>query len=138
MALWERYDTQSIVTAVGDHTVSNVLLNEEDTDNFQNADLAIVDGIVTVITNSDDLVGVRLLLTDEIVDINDINEGDPEPGNRMVWYTWFCARGPLIFRLRSKRLLHPHHFLRMNIWKARGTTATTVNVGMNFLLQLKH
>lgn len=138
MALWERYDQTSTLTTVGSHFNTEILYNSEDTDNFQNADLVLVDGIVTIITDTDDLCGVRFVLLPDVVASGSISMDDPDPDSRQVWYSFFCARGPLVFRLKSKKTLFPQHKLWMTVWKARGTASTVINTGEQFLMQLKH
>ncbi len=138
MPIWERYDTTNTLGAVGDHGNTELLHNQQADENFESIDLVFVDGIVTIITNTDDLIGVRLLILDEQILTANINEDDPEPHNPAVWYTWFAARGPMVFRLRSKKTLPPEHKLWLNVWKARGTTASTVNAGFLLYEAAKH
>ncbi len=138
MPIWERYDGEGGVTAVGNHINTEVFHNEEDTDNFQNADVIIVDGILTVITDTDDLVGIRTLVCPELLTTVDLTEDNPGPHDRMVYYSWFAGRGPLVFRLRSKKTIPPEHKLWMQVWKARGTTLTDVKWGLHVFLHLKH
>ncbi len=138
MAVWERYDLDPVLSTQGSHSNTEVFHNEETSDNFQSADVAIVDGIITVITDTDDLVGVRLLIADEIIATGSLTEDDPEPHNNMVYYSWFAARGPLVFRLRSKRLIRPEQKLWCQVWKARGTASTTIRVGLHLLFVVKH
>ncbi len=136
MAIWERYQGEMSLTALGDDTSRVLILNKEDTDNFQNADLVIVDGILTLHTDTDDLIGVRLLIRDE--GATGLTENDPEPHHRAVYYEWFTARGPVIHRLLSKRTVPPNHNLIIQGWKASGTTSTTFRYGLRVLFQLKH
>ncbi len=138
MPIWERYQNQGTVVAEGNHVNILTLNNEEDTDNFQNADLVFVDGILTVLTDTDDLVGVRLLVLHDSILTATITEDDPTPDDRAVWYTFFCGRGPLVFRLRSKKTLPSRHNLWLQYWKASGSTSTIVRTGVMVLMQLKH
>ncbi len=138
MPVWERYDIDPVVTAQGDHSNTAVFHNEEDTDNFQSADVVIVDGIVTVLTNTDDLCGVRMLIASELLLTGDLTEDQPNPHDDQVYYSWYVGRGPLVFRLRSKRIVPPEHKLWVQVWKARGSTATTVAVGLHLLFVVKH
>ncbi len=137
MAIWERYNGIYALTTVGSDSSSSILTNNEDTDNFQNADLVVVDGILTLHTDSDDLFGFRLLIMD--AGIYPVNEDDPNPHHQEVWYEWFVARGPMVFRLRSKRTLHAGQHLVVQAWKASGVaTSANIHYGMRLLLQLKH
>lgn len=140
MAIWERYQPAfNTVTNVGDHESIPVLHNEiGGSDNFQVADLVVVDGIITVMCDTNDLCGVRMLILDENIATADINEDDPEPHHPSVYYSWFCAAGPLVFRLRSKKTLPPEHKLWFQIWKANGVLLTSVKVGVHLYIQLKH
>ncbi len=138
MPIWERYDRGNTLVAAGFHVNDSVLLNEEDTDNFQNADIVIVDGIVTVVTDTDDLVGVRLMVIHNSLASADINEDAPKPHEPQVYYSWYCARGPLVFRLRSKKTIPPGHRLWLQTWKAQGGNSTVCRVGLHLFMQLKH
>ncbi len=100
MAQWIRKsETQTLGAAGADATTE--LLNHQEGEINAEGDLVIVDGIVTVVTNSDDLCGVRLLVVPELLDSSDFNENVPESWNDMVYYSWFVARGPLVFRSSS-------------------------------------
>ncbi len=126
--LWEEYDTSTVVTAIGDQASVELFHNEVDDHIFASAPITIVDGILTVITNTDDLCKVKLVIAHESFNATAIAAlGRHEPQN---WYSWFCARGPLVFRMRSKKTIFPEHKLWMKMIKQRGTTATTVNVGL--------
>lgn len=138
MPIWERYSAAPPLTAVNAHAENEVFVNDEDTDNFQNADVVAVDGIFTVHTDTDDLVGVRLLvvpvpLTDAV-----ITQNDPRPDDQMVWYSFFAARGPMVFRLRSKKTVPPNYRLVVQSWKERGGNLTIINWGLMVLWVLKH
>ncbi len=136
MAVWERYDGGVSHTAEG--SISNLFVfnNEEDTDNFQSADIFVVDGLITLHTDTDDLMGVRLLILPDSV--TPTSEDQPKPHERSVYYQWFTARGPVVHRLRSKKTIPAEYRMYMQIWKASGTTATTLRYGLQLLLQMKH
>ncbi len=136
--IWERYDIGHSMAGEGVHTTTELFYNKEDTDNFQNADVVVVDGIATIITDTDDLCGVRLVVAHDSIVAADIDENTPGPQTGMVYYTWYAARGPLVFRLRSKKTIPPFHKLWANTWKARGTTSTQLRAGFLLALQLKH
>ncbi len=138
MPIWERYDGEDTLVNVGDHGNSLIFHNEEDTDNFQSADVVIVDGIMTVVTDTDDLIGVRMLILPEVMTTADFNEDTPAPHDRGVYYSWYVGRGPLVFRLRAKRTIYAEHKLWLNTWKARGTSSTKVRWGLHAFLHLKH
>ena len=136
MAIWERYQNTYSVTAVGAHVNTDILSNEAAAENFQSADLVIVDGIVTITSSTTDLVGVRLLIQDE--EETGQTEDDPEPHHPAVYYTWFAGQGVQSFRLRSKKTLPPEHKVVLQCWKAGGTLPTQVHVGLLLYIQLKH
>jgi len=133
--VWEQYDIEKTFTTPATQQ-SELFQNEEDTDNFQSADIVGVDGIITIITDTDDLCRVRLLIAPESNDGSDV-AAIPfhSPGQ---WYSWFCARGPLVFRLRSKKTIPPEHKLWMQTAKVRGSSTTVIRVGAMFLWVLKH
>ncbi len=138
MPVWERYDTATVLSAIGDHANVELFHNFQADENFEASDVVIVDGIATIITNTDDLCAVRLLVVPEEILTASLTEDVPQPHNQMVYYSWFCARGPMVFRLRSKRTVPPEHKLWVQLWKSRGTTSTTVNFGVHLLFVVKH
>lgn len=138
MPVWERYDGGSILGAIGDHGNTEIFANAQADENFEASDVVGVDGILTVITDTDDLCGLRLIIAPEEMVSSDITEDQPQPHNRMIWYSWFVARGPMVFRMRSKKTVHPEHKLWVTTWKARGTTSTTLNWGLHVLWVVKH
>ncbi len=138
MPVWERYDGASVVAAVGDHGNQEIFANAQADENFEASDVVGVDGILTVITDTDDLCGIRLIVAPEEMVTGDITEDVPQPHNRMIWYSWFAARGPMVFRLRSKKTVPPEHKLWVNTWKARGTSSTNIFWGLHVLWVVKH
>ncbi len=138
MPIWERYDKTTTITSVGAHSNFELLSNEEDTDNFQNADLVLVDGILTIITNTDDLCACRLIVAHEALVTGDLTEDVPAPDSRMVWYTFYVGRGPLVFRMKSKKTVPPQNKLWLQMWKAQGGNSTIMHAGILLLMQLKH
>ncbi len=135
MPVWEQYDQTYSFTVPATQS-TQLFHNQEDTDNFQSADVVGVDGIVTVITNSDDLCRVRLVITPESMGSTNV-ELTPFHSPAQ-WYSWYVARGPLVFRLRSKKTVPPEHKLHMIVSKQQGSTSTVVNVGLMVLWVLKH
>ncbi len=138
MAIWERYSFAGTLSTEQSFANTELFHNEEDTDNFQNADVVIVDGIVTVITDSDDLCGVRLLIAHELLLTASLVYGNPGPSDVMNYYQWFVGRGPLVFRLRAKRTIPPQFKLWAQIFKEKGTTSTAIRGGLLAYMQLKH
>ncbi len=138
MPVWERYDGSHSVTAVGNHVNQEVFANAQADENFEASDVVGVDGILTVITDTDDLCGLRLIVAPEEMVTADITEDVPQPHNRMIWYSWFVGRGPMVFRLRSKKTVPPEHKLWITGWKAQGSSATAIRWGLHVLWVVKH
>ncbi len=138
MAVWERYDGNSQITTVGDHANVEVFHNDQGDENFEFADVVGVDGILTVITDTDDLCGVRMIVASNLVTTGDLNENSPAPHERGIWYSFYVGRGPLVFRMRSKKTVAPDHKLWINIWKAQGNSLTSVRWGLHVLWVVKH
>ncbi len=138
MPIWERYSFNGTLSTEGVAQNIQLFHNEEDTDNFQNAPVIVLDGIVTVLTDTDDLCGVRLLIAHELLLTGDLTYGNPGPSDEMNYYQWFCGRGPLVFRLRSQKTIHPQYKLWAQIWKEKGTTSTVLRGGLLAYMHLKH
>ena len=97
-----------------------------------------VDGIVTVTCDTVNLMGVRLLVLPETMVSGDFDENTIAPHDQAVWYSWFAAAGPLVFRLRSKKTIPSNYKLWLQIWKEGGGTATVCRVGLMLLWVVKH
>ncbi len=138
MSVWERYHNRVSVTAAGDHVNEQVFFNQQADENFEASDVIAVDGILTILTDTDDLVGIRLLVAPQQMLTSDLTEDSPAPHNRMVWYSFFAGRGPMVFRLRSKKTVHPSHKLWIQVWKATGASVTLVSWGFHVLWVVKH
>ncbi len=138
MPVWERYSGQNTLVAGGEHINTNVFSNTQSDENFESSDVVAVDGILTVQTDTDDLCGVRLLVLDGTISSGSITESDPAPHERGVWYSFFAARGPMVFRLRSKKTVPPAFNLWLETWKEQGSTSTKVNWGFHVLWVVKH
>ncbi len=140
MPVWERYDGAAVVATEGSHVNTEVFANAQADENFEASDVVAVDGIFTVLTDTDNLCGVRLIVAPEEMVTGDITEDVPQPHSRLVWYEWYAGRGPMVFRLRSKKTVPPEHKLWVNVWKAAngGTTSTTLRWGLRILWVVKH
>ncbi len=138
MPVWERYDGTSSLTTIGAHNSTEIFFNQQADENFEASDVVGVDGILTVISDTDDLCGVRLVVASDLLVQADITEDSPKPHDRMIWYSWFIARGPMVFRLRSKKTVPPQFKLWVNVWKARGSNATNIHWGLHVLWVVKH
>lgn len=138
MPVWERYHGGDVISTAGGSITTEIFANAQADENFEAADLVIVDGIITFLTDTDDLCGARLLVVPEEVLIGALTEDAPQPHSDLVYYSWFLGRGPMVFRLRSKRTVPPEHKLYMQTWKAVGSATTTIQYGMHLLFVLKH
>ncbi len=138
MAVWERYHGAFVFSAEGGSGNTELFHNEQADENFEASDVVIVDGILTVITDTDDLCGLRLVIAPEEILTASLTEDTPQPHSDLVYYSWHVARGPMVFRLRSKRTIPPEHKLWITGWKASGTASTNVRYGIQLLFVVKH
>ncbi len=130
MPNWSTVLHSATLSTQGAHDNSELLYNqlEAGDEPWENRDVVVVDGIVTVISNSDDLIGVRLLVAHEIIVDGDLSDTQPSDPDDMIWYTWFAGRGPLVFRIRSKRTIPTQYKLWGQMYKALGSTSTAILV----------
>jgi len=131
-ALWEEYDQTATLAATGTKSTQEIFHNEVDDHVFASAPITIVDGIVTIITNGDELFKVRLGIFPELYAVADIEA--TLAFDSQWYYRWFVARGPLVFRLRSKRTIMPEHKLWVNIEKRQGAASAILHMGESFLM----
>ncbi len=138
MANWVRTSTGASVSGAGAHSNSEWTALHNQVDNlFEAQDLFIVDGFIHVQTDTDDLCGVRLMVLPEEMVTGDFTETVPEENSPLIKYSWWCSRGPLPYRIRSKILVPPQHKVWFTIWKEVGSTLTQVNVGARVLVVAK-
>ncbi len=131
-ALWEDYTTTFGLTAVSAAGSSELFHNEVDDHIFASAPITVVDGIATFIGDTDDLCRIKLVVAHESFVAADIEAlGSHEDQN---WYRWFVARGPLVYRIRSKRTIPPEHKLWATAIKSQGANPTDVHMGLSLLL----
>ncbi len=138
MPVWERYHGSSSLSTAGSSNTSLLLANEQADEQFEAADLTVVDGIVTFLTNTDDLCGARLLVVSDQITLSGLTEDEPRVHSPEIYYSWFLGRGPMVFRLRSKKTIPPEHVLAMQVWKAVGGSLTNINWGIRALFVLGH
>ncbi len=140
MAHWLRFQREESGLSIGNH--GNVELLHNDLPSFeewQSGDLVIVDGIVTVhIDIQTMMAGVRLLVASEHLGTGDLDWDNPQPFDPMVYYSWFVGGGPVVFRLRSKKTIHPEEKLWLQTEYALGVGTPRIMVGMHFLVVYKH
>ncbi len=127
----EGSNTFSVSTAQTQDTPSELFQNDLEPIN----DRTIVDGYVTIITDTDDLCQVRLFAPcPNFTVAADLGFAIPDRRDPISWYWFNCARGPLIFRIRSKRTFGAQQELWMTGNKLRAVNVTNIHVGWQFLL----
>ncbi len=95
----------------------------------------VVDGYVTIITDTDDLCQVRLYApVPNFAAAGDFTFATPLRKEYICWYWLNCGRGPMVFRIRSKRTMGLSEEIWGGIVKLRGGNSTEVHVGWQFLL----
>ncbi len=122
MAEWIDWDesftvstTQTMVTPI------NVFTNSA------NRDLTVVDGYVTILTDTDELCQVRMFgPVPGFASSGDFAFATPERKEALNWYWFNCGRGPMVFRIRSKRTFDPLQELWIGGVKLRGAGASTL------------
>ncbi len=98
-------------------------------------DRTVVDGYVTIITDTDDLCQVALYgPAPNFAVASDFTFNIPNRNEPIFWYNFNCGRGPMVFRIRSKRTFGPEEEMWMMGKKLRGTAVTNVHVAWAFLL----
>ncbi len=121
----------SISTA---QTMGTPVIQYQNTDDPPRA-RTVVDGYITIIMDTDDLCQVRLYgPVPGFASTGDFSFATPERNEALNWYWFNCGRGPLVFRVRSKRTFHELEELFMSCAKLRGSAATLINVGWQLLL----
>lgn len=135
---WERFSTVNTLTTAGTHNNFELFSNQGITpgggESLVERPVIIVDGIVTIITDTDDLIGVRLVVAHEIIVDGDLSDTVPVDHDDMVYYSWFCARGPSYFRLRSKKSIQHNEKLWLTAWKESGSASTITRVGLRLFM----
>ncbi len=137
MAIWQRFSQTATITAVSNHANAELLSNAEESDTFESRDLVVVDGIIVVLSDTDDLCGFRLLVAENTIVTGDLTDTTPDPFSDLVYYSWFFGRGPMVFRLRSKRTIPVNYKLWGQLWKEQGANSTIMHAGMHLYVQQK-
>ncbi len=95
----------------------------------------IVDGYVFILTDTDDLCQVRLLgPMHNVISSGDFSFTTPGRHEAVSWYWLGCGRGPVIYRIRSKRTFNAEDELWIMGVKLRGSVLTQIKIGWQFLL----
>ncbi len=123
--------THSVAAVGGVDTAVMIFQNQAD----PGLDRTVVDGYVTIITDTDDLCQVRLYgPVPNFANSSDFTFNIPDRREQIFWYNFNCARGPMVFRVRSKRTLSPEQEIWMMGAKLQGTSTTNVRVAWAYLL----
>jgi len=93
----------------------------------------IVDGYVTIITDTDDLAQVRMFgPVPGFASSGDFAFSTPTRSEAVNWYWLNCGRGPMVFRIRSKRTFENLEEFWMAPVKLQGSSATNIRAGYQF------
>ncbi len=133
--LWEAFSFESTLTAKGTGAAVELFHNEVDDHLFASAPITIVDGICTLITNTDDLFLVRFVVASEQLNSGQIQA--LQRHQRQIWYGFYASRGPLVFRMPSKKTLWPEDKLWVDFFKAEGSSASIVRGGIQ-IFEVRH
>ncbi len=133
--LWEAFSAESSLTTKGTGDADELFHNEVDDHLFASAPITFVDAICTIITETDDLFLVRFLIANEQLNSGQIQALQRHVKN--VWYGFYAARGPLVFRMPSKKTIHPEEKLWVDFFKAEGNTASIIRVGLQ-VFEVRH
>ncbi len=139
MANWIRFSASSDITTVGAHESSEITsLHNQLTNPWEDSDLVIVDGIVTINVDTENIMGVRFVRGPEGQVASDYTDTAPEENDPNLWYSYFVGKGASIFRLRSKFTIFPQYEFWVTRWKEQGPAASAqVLVAGRLLVQKK-
>ncbi len=136
--LWTEYSTTDSISAVGAEVLTELYQNAVTDEKDQGGDVVIVDGLICIHSNTDDLMGVRLIVAHGGLVSADLDLSSLLRREDLIFYNWHTARGPSYFRLRSKKAIAPQYKLWSHTYKLRGTSATQINVGYQLATVYKH
>ncbi len=138
MAEWIRGRHSVTQTSAGTHEAAEEAQLHNQTDNiFEDSDLVIVDGFLTLHSDTDDLMGFKFVRGREDLISTDYDEDTPPENSPDLWYSMFTARGPQVYRLRSKFTIYPQYKLWTIAWKEAGSASTNLHAGYRLLVQKK-
>ncbi len=139
MAEWIRINTDRSITTVGAHDTTEIsILHNQLTNLWEDSDLVIVDGIVTINVDTHNIMGCRIVRANETLQASDFSDTVPEENSPDIWYSWFAPFGGSIFRCPSKFSIFPQYQVWLTVWKDSGpTAATNILVGGRLLVQKK-
>ncbi len=98
-------------------------------------DRTVVDGFVTIVCTTTVLHTVRLFApAPGFAVAGDFTFGVPSRREFISWYSFGCASGPLVYRLRSKRTIAFNEEIWAQVQQERGGASTVVRVYWEMLL----
>ncbi len=126
MAEWFRISRDDSITNVGDHVTSEInSLHNQMVNLWEDSDLVIVDGIVTINVDTDNIMGVRFLVASEDHVIGDFTDTFPQENSSQIYYSFFTGKGSHIFRFRSDKTIPPQYTFFVTTWKESGPAAVS-------------
>ncbi len=130
MAEWFNFSTEFTITTAGTMGTPVQVFAQDDII----GDRTVVDGYVTLVTDTDNLCQVRMYApTPAFTSSGDFAFSTPARREAVNWYWFNCALGPMVFRLRSKRTFRPDQEWWIACAKLSGGTQSTVRVGIQAL-----
>ncbi len=134
-ALWEEFSAVGSLSTQGTSSATELFHNEVDDHLFASAPITLVDGITTINTDGDDLWIVSYVVVNEALTSAQVQA--LQRHEKAIWYSFYAVRGPLVFRMRSKKTIHPEEKLWVRFFKAGGNTAENARVGLQ-MLEVRH
>ncbi len=132
MASWEEGGFQMVVSTASSAATAVELWQNND-EPFHNR--TIVDGFLAVVTDQDEMCVVKLIgPVPDFAIAADFGFRVPERSEPISWYSFPAARGPLIYRIRSKRTVGPKEEIWAITEKIVASASTIVNVYWQFLI----
>ncbi len=133
--LWEQYPFTSVLSTENSKSATELFHNEVDDHIFASAPITIVDAICTLNTDTDNLVSVWFIVANEQLISTEIQA--IERHERPVWYVFYAVRGPLVFRMKSKKTIYPEEKLWVKVQKDGGNTSSELRGGIQ-LFMVRH
>ncbi len=132
MTEWIEGSFEETLSTLGTVSAARELYNNDDEARVERT---IVDGWVTIIVSNSSLMQVRFWgPCPNLVVAGDFSFAAPRRDERMAWYWFNCAAGPLVFRTRSKRTFYHSDELWVQCALLTPSVSSVVRVGWQFLL----
>ncbi len=132
MASWEEFSTEfTLTTAQSAGTAVELWQNDDEP--FH--DRTVVDGYVGISVTTTALHTVTLYgPVPNFAVAADFSFQNPTRDEKVIWYSFACADGFLVYRIRSKRTFGPREELWVNAAQHRGGVSTVVRVYLQMLI----